>query len=91
MITYANDLKNPSVFFARSHPSEYVIFFAPSKRHWQLERMLDKVIVASGTLEAMLTLLPLFPNSRRASWAEDMLRFHPSFLDIPVPYRLLPV
>lgn len=69
------------MLFAREHPSEYVIFFASDKRHWQLERMSDAAVVAWGTLEAMLALITLFPNCRRATWAEDTLRYRPNFLD----------
>lgn len=72
--------RNPSVIEAREANSEYIIYYSqiPKSEIWQMERVSDGEIVASGSLEAMLSLLTLFPNSRRASWAEDMQRYKPS-------------
>lgn len=76
------DPRNPDVIQAREANSEYIVYYAQERgrKRWNLERVSDKAILASGSLEAMLALLNLYPNSRRATWAEDTLRYIPYFM-----------
>lgn len=78
----SDPIRNPSVLDARAANSEYIVYYAQEYRRerWNLERVSDGAIVASGSLQSMLALLNLYPNSRRASWAEDMSRYKPFFL-----------
>src|SRR5262245_18670173 len=73
------DPRNPSVLDAREYPTDFIVYYSQSgKPEWHLERVADGAILHRGSLEEMLDLLPRYPNSRRASWAEDMLRWKPS-------------
>lgn len=76
------DPRNPDVIQAREANSEYIVYYAQERglKRWNFERVSDKAIIASGCLEAMLALLNLYPNSRRATWAEDTLRYVPYFM-----------
>lgn len=76
------DPRNPDVIQAREANSEYIVYYAQERgrKRWNFERVSDKAILASGSLEAMLALLNLYPNSRRATWAEDTLRYIPYFM-----------
>lgn len=76
------DPRNPDVLQARELKSEYIVYYSryPYSSEWHLERVSDGTILAQGQLQAMLALLTLYPNSRRATWAEDMLRHVPYFL-----------
>lgn len=76
------DPRNPTVIEARNANSEYIVYYAQekAKERWNLERVSDGAVLASGCLESMLALLPLYPNSRRATWAEDMYRYTPFYL-----------
>lgn len=74
------DPRNPSVLEARDANSEYIVYYShlrPVKPEWHFERVCDGAILHRGTLDEMLALLPQYPNSRRASWAEDTLRSPP--------------
>jgi len=64
------------------HPADYIVFFRQSdaKRcrnecDWVLENTETTEIVAHGSLEEMMELSKTYPNSRRATWAEDTLRY----------------
>ena len=76
------DPRNPNVIEARTANSEYIVYYSQVAKtnQWDMERVSNKEIVACGSLEAMLSLIPLFPNSRRATWAEDMSRYKPFYL-----------
>jgi hypothetical protein len=82
------DPRNPNVIEARKANSEYIIYYAqmPYHERWNFERVTDNEIIASGTLDAMLSLLTLYPNSRRASWAEDMQRYKPMIIFYDLKY-----
>lgn len=72
------DPKNPSVLEARDAGSAYIVYYSQTESAvWHFERVSDGAILHRGTLEEMLALLPQYPNSRRATWAEDMLRWKP--------------
>lgn len=69
------DPRNPDVIQARELKSEYIVYYCGgNSRRWKLERVSDGVVMAEGQLEAMLSLLTIYPNSRRSTWAEDQLR-----------------
>lgn len=76
------DPRNPTVIEAREANSEYIVYYSQERglHRWNFERVCDKAIIASGSLQSMLALLPLYLNSRRATWAEDTLRYTPYFL-----------
>lgn len=79
------DPRNPNVLQARELNSEYIVYYVGNNAgRWQLERVFDGKIFGEGSLEAMLALLNLYPNSRRATWAEDMLRYKPFFLSYEI-------
>jgi hypothetical protein len=83
------DPRNPSVIEAREANSEYIVYNAQERNcwsRWNFERVSDGAILASGGLQSMLALLKLFPNSRRASWAEDTLRMKPGIFALEYNY-----
>lgn len=63
-------------------PADYLVYYQQgSGTHgrpgvWEIERVADGAKLESGTLEEMLALIKTdkYPNARRATWAEDMLR-----------------
>lgn len=72
------DPRNPDVIQARKLNSEYIVYYCGGNSgRWKFERVSDKEILAEGQLESMLALLNHYPNSRRATWAEDMDRYTP--------------
>jgi len=86
-----DDFVNSSVPYARAFDADcpggkahYIVFFRQSDEahgrpecDWVLERTSDGQIMANGTLSEMLALAgpPDYPHTRRATKAEDMLRF----------------
>lgn len=82
------DPRNPLSYEARDANSDYIVYYAqiPKQSLWNMERVVDGVILASGSLEAMLSLLTIFPNSRRASLYEDMLRYTPGVFFLEFKY-----
>lgn len=82
------DPRNPSVPEARDANSDYIVYYSqtPGQSLWHMERVSDKAIMAEGSLEEMLDLLPQYPNSRRATWAEDMLRYTPLIFTLDYTY-----
>lgn len=68
--------RNPMPWEVRGLKSEYIVFYNNKNQpgHWDMVRMTDDAVMASGSLNAMLDLLPMFPNSRRATLGEDFLR-----------------
>lgn len=87
------DPRNPSVLDAREANSEYIVFYSqlrPVKDEWHLERVSDGAVLHRGPLEEMLDLLPQYPNSRRATWAEDMERWIPSIFFLETKFPDLP-
>lgn len=83
-----DDPKNPSVPYAQAFDARcpdgkpaFVVFFrqgAESKpADWVMERTSDGTVLASGSLEDILSLVGTeeYPHSRRATHAEDTLRF----------------
>ncbi len=91
------DRRNPSVPDARTYDAscpegkaEFIVYFRQGKEgqpsDWILERTSDGGLVAFGTLPVMLDLLDKYLYSRRATWAEDVLRFRPLVWDMPFIY-----
>lgn len=78
------DPRCPSFIEARNANSEYIIYYDRITINnggiWNFTRVSDGAVVASGDLYAMLALLSLYENSRRATWAEDVARMKPYYL-----------
>ena len=71
--------------------AHFIVFYRQSSKDrpscWILERTSDKAMIESGTLDEMLALLDKYPHARRASWAEDQLRFRPAIFDMELTYN----
>jgi hypothetical protein len=91
------DPKNPSVLEAQEFDAacpggkaHYIVFYKqgqdPRAGHWVLERTSDGAVVEQGSLRIMLELMTRYPYSRRATWAEDTLRYRPAIFDLPFTY-----
>ncbi len=66
------DPRNPDVIQARELKSDFIVYYCGGNSgRWKLERVADGAVMAEGQLEAMLSLLTIYPNSRRSTWAED--------------------
>ena len=82
-------MANFPMMVAERQVAPYIVFFAGlgpnGDGRWVVERH-DGEVVAEGSLEAMLALVPLFEGSRRATQAEDMLRFRPEIFDLQYTY-----
>jgi hypothetical protein len=89
--------RNPSVVDAMSFDAgcpggkaHYIVYFrqgrSGSPGDWTLERTSDGAIVDHGSLEAMLRHVGYdqYPHTRRATWAEDTLRFRPRVWDLTI-------
>lgn len=76
----------------RRLPADHIVFMRGScdeNNHvidWIIERTEDATIVASGSLEAMMFAIELYPNGRRATWAEDCSRLKPSVFYVKYTY-----
>jgi hypothetical protein len=88
------DPKNPSVLDAREldalHAPEFIVFYRQSgegrpEGDWIMERLSDQAVVESGTLNDMLALIGTdkYSHARRATWAEDTLRYRSRIWDLP--------
>jgi hypothetical protein len=78
-------LKNDGDEVAVEPEPRFIVFYrqaanATSKADWVMERTSDGIVMAWGTLEEMLALIGTekYPHARRATWAEDMLRYKPA-------------
>lgn len=75
-------------------PADFVVYYQQgSGTHgspgvWDLERVSDGKVLESGTLEEMLALIKTdkYPDARRATWAEDMLRWKPGIFYMEYHY-----
>ena len=63
------------------YPADYIVFMRQAQEanghvgDWVIERTADAAVVASGTLDKMMSAIGTYPNGRRATWAEDCLRY----------------
>ncbi len=93
------DPRNPSVPDAQEFDAQcpggqprFIVFHRQATHHrvadWVMERTSDQEVMASGTLDEMLALLGTeeYPHSRRATHAEDMLRYRPRIFDLEFQY-----
>ena len=96
-MTHMRDSENPSVPEAREFDeacpggrAHYIVYFRqdkdPTVGHWILEETATGKVVDQGSLRVMLQVMTRYPHARRATWAEDMLRFRPQFLNLPFTY-----
>jgi len=66
-------------------PSDFIVYYRQGSGVngnagvWDIERTYDGEVMASGSLHEMLEMINTdeYPNARRATWAEDMLRWKP--------------
>lgn len=74
-------------------PADYIVFMrgqCDENNHvcdWIIERTEDAAVVASGTLEQMMSTIEQYLNGRRATWAEDCLRHKPGIFYMDFNWR----
>lgn len=70
--------------------AHYIVYFKqdtdPTKGHWILEETATGKTTDQGSLRMMMAVARMTPYARRATWAEDTLRFRPKVFDLKFTY-----